>query len=53
MKFDDQKKQGKKRIKTKTLKLDENDQYGYSLTKPLPIGCIKKIKTFHGSILIF
>ena len=39
----------KKRIKkngvlTKILKLDENNQYGYSMTKPLPTGCIKENK---------
>ena len=31
-----------KRIKSKILKLDENSQYGYALTMPLPTGCIKK-----------
>ena len=30
-----------KRIITKTLKLDENYQYGFGMTKPLPTGCIK------------
>ena len=51
--FDDQKKHEKKRVVTKILKLDENNQYGYSMTKPLPTGCIKENKTFHGLILIF
>ena len=32
----------KKRITTKILKLDENNQYGNAMTKPLPFGCIKK-----------
>ena len=32
----------KKRITTKILKLDENNQYGMAMTKPLPFGCIKK-----------
>ena len=27
------------------LKMDENNQYGYAMTKPLPIGCIKKEPT--------
>ena len=32
----------KKRLKiTKILKLDENNQYGNGMTKPLPTGCIK------------
>ena len=28
------------RIITKILKLDENNQYGYAMTKPMPTGCI-------------
>ena len=31
----------KKRVITKILKLDENNQYGNGMTKPLPTGCIK------------
>ena len=31
----------KKRVITKILKLDENNQYGHGMTKPLPISCIK------------
>ena len=31
----------KKRVITKTLKLDENNQYGNGMTKPLPTGCSK------------
>ena len=34
----------KKRIITKILELDENNQYGMAMTKPLPIGCIKDDK---------
>ena len=30
-----------KRVITKILKLDENNQYGNGMTKPLPTGCIK------------
>ena len=30
-----------KRIISKILKLDENNQYGHGMTKPLPAGCIK------------
>ena len=31
----------KKRVISKILKLDENNQYGNGMTKPLPTGCIK------------
>ena len=34
----------KKRVTTKILKMDENDQYGNVMTKPLSYGCIKKMK---------
>ena len=34
----------KKMITTKILKTDENNQYGQTMTKPLPYGCIKKMK---------
>ena len=37
----DNKKQTK-RISSKTLKMDENNQYGVAMTKPLRYGCIKK-----------
>ena len=30
-----------KRISTKVLKMDENNQYGNAMTQPLPYGCIK------------
>ena len=30
-----------KKVITKILKLDENNQYGHGMTKPLPTGCIK------------
>ena len=30
-----------KRVISKILKLDENNQYGHAVTKPLPTGCIK------------
>ena len=35
------KKKKKKRVITKILKLDENNQCGNGMTKPLPTGCIK------------
>ena len=31
----------KKRVISKTLKLDENNQYCNGMTKPFPTGCIK------------
>ena len=31
-----------KRMSTKILKMDDSNQYGHSMTKPLPYGCIKK-----------
>ena len=37
----DDKKQTK-RISSKILKMDKNNQYGMAMTKPLPFGCIKK-----------
>ena len=37
----DRKKAQKKRVMTKILKLDENNQYGNGMTEPLPTGCIK------------
>ena len=33
-----------KRVVTKILKMDENNQYGNAMIKPLPTGSIKKIK---------
>ena len=31
-----------KRTSTKTIKMDENNQYRNAMTKPLPTGCLKK-----------
>ena len=33
-----------KRISSKILKMDENNQYGKAMKKHLPYGCIKKKK---------
>ena len=33
-------------VLTKILKLDENNQYGYSMTKPSPTGYIEENKSF-------
>ena len=40
----DGKKAEKERVITRILKLDENNQYGHGMTKPLPKGCIKDDK---------
>ena len=40
VKLDNEKPQPKI-VTTKILKLDENGQYGFGMTKPLPTGCIK------------
>ena len=32
----------KKHIITKIVKFDENNQYGFPMTKPIPTGCIKE-----------
>ena len=32
----------KKRILTKIIKFDENNQYGFAMKKPMPTGCIKE-----------
>ena len=42
LKLDNQKNFSKKRIITKIVKLDENNQYGYAMTRPMPTGCIKQ-----------
>ena len=42
LKFDDEKKLKKKRVIAKIVKLDENNQYGYAMTRPMPTGCIKQ-----------
>ena len=34
-----------KRFSSKIIKMDENNQYGFAMTKPLPFGCIKLKQT--------
>ena len=34
-----------KRFSSKILKMDENNQHGQAMAKPLPYGCVKKQKT--------
>ena len=43
----------KKRVITKILKLDENNQYGNAMTKLLPTGCIKDDEDISWEIFIF
>ena len=33
-----------KRFSSKIIKMDENNQYGMAMSRPLPYGCIKKKK---------
>ena len=45
-----------RRVVSKNLKLDGNNQYGYVMTKPLITGCIKKLEkvpTGTGSNMLF
>ena len=42
LKLDEEKDWTTKRVISKILKLDQNNQYGYTMTKAVPIGCIKK-----------
>ena len=41
-----------KRISTKILTMDENNQYGQAMTKPLPYGYVKKQEQ-PSSLLVF
>ena len=48
----------KRRVFSKVFKLDENNQYGFAMTKPLPIGIFKKqsdpnMKTLQNSLKNF
>ena len=40
LKLDDDEEQKKYRVISKILKLDENNQYGFAMTKPMATGCI-------------
>ena len=42
LKLDDEESFSKKRVITKIIKLDENNQYRYAMTRPMPTGCIKQ-----------
>ena len=42
LKLDDEKSFEKKRVITKIIKFDENNQYGFAMTRPMPTGCIEQ-----------
>ena len=42
LKLDNQDCYSNKRVISKTLKLNEDNQYGFTMRKPLPTGCLKK-----------
>ena len=42
LKLDNEEAFQKKCIITKIIKFDENNQYGFAMTKPMPAGCIKE-----------
>ena len=42
LKLDEQKIQRELRVTSKILKFDENSQYGFAMTKRMPIGSIKE-----------
>ena len=42
LKLEWKEKYSTKRVISKILKPDENNQYGYAMTKPIPTGSIKK-----------
>ena len=42
LKLDDEKSFRKKRVTTKIIKFDENNQYGFAMIRPMPTGCIKQ-----------
>ena len=42
LKLDNEETFQKKRIITKIIKFDENNQYGFAMTKPMLTGCIKE-----------
>ena len=42
LKLDNYSSYERKRVITKIVKFDENNQYGYAMTRPMPTGCIKQ-----------
>ena len=53
LKFDKEKEKVKKKVITKILKLDENNQYGHGMTKLFPTCCIKDESNTSWETLIF
>ena len=51
LRLDGETKVKKCRVFSKIFKLDENNQYGFAMTKPLPIGTFKKDSTVSMVIL--
>ena len=44
IKLDDDEKSKEYRVISKVIKFDENNQYGFAMTKPIPVGAIKEKK---------
>ena len=42
LKLNNQRDYERKRVIAKIVKFDENNQYGYAMTRPMPTGCIKQ-----------
>ena len=42
LKLDNYSNYERKRVITKIVKLDENNQYGFAMTRPMPTGCVKQ-----------
>ena len=42
IKLDNENSYHERRIISKILKMDENNQYGFAMTEPIPTGCIKE-----------
>ena len=42
LKLDDEKSFQRKRVITKIIKFDENNQHGFAMTRPMPFGCINQ-----------
>ena len=51
LKLDGEKNYSNWRVIAKILTLDRNNQYGFSVSKPMSIGCIKEKKNRQGRIL--
>ena len=42
LKLDNDEKNKEYRVISKIIKFDENNQYGFAMTKPMPVGAIKE-----------